>query len=125
MTRESLKRYIEENYSVEADYPWRKHPSYEVFRHISTGKWFAVIMTITADKLGMDCKDNIDIVNLKCDDFLGESVKKMAGVFPAYHMNKQHWISVALDGSVDNDTIEMLLDMSYKLTGRKNMRKIL
>ena len=125
MTRESLKRYIEENYSVEADYPWRKHPSYEVFRHISTGKWFAVIMTITADKLGMDCKDNIDIVNLKCDEFFSESVKIMAGIFPAYHMNKKHWISVALDGSVDNDTIEMLLDMSYKLTGRKNMRKIL
>ena len=125
MNRESLKKYIEENYSVEADYPWRKYPSYEVFRHKITGKWFAVIMTITADKLGMDCKDNIDIVNLKCDDFFGESVKKMAGVFPAYHMNKQHWISVVLNDSVDDDTIEMLLDMSYKLTGRKNMRKIL
>ena len=125
MNRESLKKYIEENYSVEADYPWRKYPSYEVFRHNITGKWFAVIMTITADKLGMDCKDSIDIVNLKCDDFFGESVKKMAGVFPAYHMNKQHWISVVLNDSVDDDTVEMLLDMSYKLTGRKNMRKIL
>ena len=49
----------------------------------------------------------------------------MAGVFPAYHMNKQHWISVVLNDSVDDDTVEMLLDMSYKLTGRKNMRKIL
>ena len=57
--------------------------------------------------------------------FLGESVKNMAGVFPAYHMNKQHWISVVLNDSVDDDTVEMLLDMSYKLTGRKNMRKIL
>ena len=76
-------------------------------------------MTITADKLGMDCKDNIDIVNLKCDEFFSESVKKIAGIFPAYHMNKKHWISVVLDGSVDNDTIEMLLDMSYKLTGIK------
>ena len=123
MNRESLKKYIEENYSVEADYPWRKYPSYEVFRNNITGKWFAVIMTITADKLGMDCKDNIDIVNLKCDNFFGESVKKMAGVFPAYHMNKQHWISVVLNDSVDDDTVEMLLDMSYKLTGRKNMRK--
>ena len=40
-------------------------------------------------------------------------------------MNKQHWISVVLNDSVDDDTVEMLLDMSYKLTGRKNMRKIL
>jgi len=99
VNRESLKRYIEENYSVEADYPWRKYPNYEVFRHIPTGKWFAVIMTITADKLGMDCKDNIDIVNLKCDEFFSESVKIMAGIFSAYHMNKNigfqwHWMAV-------------------------------
>ena len=61
----------------------------------------------------------IDVVNLKCDPILTGSLRSDKGIFPAYHMNKSNWISVALDGSVSADKIKMLLDMSYELTSPK------
>lgn len=38
MNRTELKQFIMENYSVEADYPWLKHPNFEVFRHSNNQK---------------------------------------------------------------------------------------
>ena len=39
-------------------------------------------------------------------------------VVPAYHMNKRHWVSVILDGTVPDSEIERLIMESYDLTGR-------
>ena len=38
-------------------------------------------------------------------------------------MNKESWITVALDKSVNDDTIKMLLDMSYDATALKTHKK--
>lgn len=38
------------------------------------------------------------------------------GFFPAYHMNKENWISILLDGTVSADEIKPLLELSYQLT---------
>ena len=65
----------------------------------------------------------IDIVNLKCDPVLIGSLQSEKGIFPAYHMSKDKWISVALDGGVDDEQIKMLLEMSYELTALKIQRK--
>ena len=65
----------------------------------------------------------IDVVNLKCDPVLIGSLRMEKGIFPDYHMSKDKWISVALDGSVDDEKIKMLLDMSYELTELKTKRK--
>ena len=43
-------------------------------------------------------------------------VRQESGVYPAYHMNKEHWISVILDESTDRELTEKLLDMSVNLT---------
>ena len=47
------------------------------------------------------------------------SLRLEQGFFPAYHMNKDKWISVALDGSVDDEQLMFLLDMSFELTDVK------
>lgn len=62
-----------------------------------------------------------DVVNLKCDPIaIGSVISENRGVYPAYHMNKQHWISVLLDSSrvrgADNEVLKMLLDVSFDLT---------
>ena len=56
------------------------------------------------------------MVNLKCDPILIGSFREEPGVFPAWHMNKAHWLSVALDGTASDDSLMFLLDMSYELT---------
>ena len=123
MNRKELERFITEKYSAEPEYPWQSAPSFAVFRHSNNKKWFAVIMTITKDKLGLDSTENIDIVNLKCDPLFMGSVLKEFGIFPAYHMSKTHWISVALDGTVEKEKLEWLLDLSFDLTNVKKSCK--
>ena len=56
------------------------------------------------------------MVNFKCDPILIGSLRGQTGFFPAYHMNKANWITVALDGSVPDEQIKMLLGMSYDAT---------
>ena len=119
MKRNELETFIMETYNVVADYPWRKSPNDEVFRHGNNKKWFALIMAVPRNKLGLQGNSLLDIVNFKCDPLLIGSLRKEPGFFPAYHMSKECWITVALDGSVPDDKIKMLLDMSYQATAPK------
>lgn len=123
MDRQKLEQLITEKYSIEPDYPWQSAPTFAVFRHSNNKKWFAVVMTIAKDKLGFDSRENIDVVNLKCDQLLMGSVLNEQGIFPAYHMSKTHWISVTLDGSVEKEKLEWLLDLSFDLSNKKTKKK--
>lgn len=82
-------------------------------------KWFALIMDIPRNKLGLQGNEQIDVVNLKCDPLLIGSLRQETGFFSAYHMNKASWITVALDGTVSDDKLKLLLDMSYEATASK------
>lgn len=119
MNRIEFEEFVASEYAVIGEYPWARYPAFEVFRHKENKKWFAVVMTIDKAKLGINEKGMIDVVNLKCDSFAISSLCEGKGIYPAYHMSKQHWISVLLDGSVDSDLIKMLLDVSYALTNHK------
>jgi predicted DNA-binding protein (MmcQ/YjbR family) len=60
-----------------------------------------------------------DSVTLKADPDLAEFLREQyASVRPGYHMNKRHWNTVALDGSVPTDVIRQLLEQSYGLVSR-------
>ena len=123
MNREELEVYILNHYSTEPDYPWSDTPRAAVFRHAGNRKWFALVMEVPRDKLGLPGTEMLDIVNFKCDPILIASLRVENGIFPAYHMNKASWITAALDGSVPAETIELLLDVSYELTKPKPRRK--
>lgn len=118
MSREEIEKYIAEAYDTEAEHPWSKYPDNTVFRHSSNRKWFALVMNVPKEKLGLPGNDTIDIINLKCDTLLLGSFLNEKGIFPAYHMNKAHWISAALDGTIEEEKLKMLLDMSYEQTKR-------
>lgn len=119
MNKHELQKYIADVYSVSPDFPWESNPSFAVYRHENNRKWFALVMDIPKARLGLHDDGMIDVVNLKCDPVLIGSLRLENGIFPAYHMSKDKWISVALDGSVDDGQLKMLLDMSYELTALK------
>ena len=74
-------------------------------------------MTVGRDKLGFDSRDPVDVVNLKVDDmFFRDMIIQKEGIMPAYHMNKLHWITVLLDGTVPDERVYDLLDISYTAT---------
>ena len=86
MTRDELQRYIFDHYSTEPDYPWPGAPNHAVFRHGGNRKWFALVLDVPRNKLGLPGTQVIDVVNLKCDPILIGSLRGEPGIFPAYHM---------------------------------------
>ena len=116
MNRQKLAAYLTDTHSVEGEHLFAQYPSFLVFRHSGNKKWFAVIMDIPRKNLGLPGEGEISVVNLKCDTRLIGSFREAPGIFPGWHMNKAHWLSVVLDGTVDDETIKFLVEMSCKLT---------
>ena len=122
MTREEFEAFVLGAYGVRADYPFEEDFESGVFRHES-GKWFALAMRVSERKIGHDGDEIVDIVNMKCAPEVIESIAGVEpGVYPAYHMNKVHWLTVALD-ECDDGTIGWLLGISYDLTRKKITKK--
>jgi predicted DNA-binding protein (MmcQ/YjbR family) len=58
-------------------------------------------------------------MNLKCDPHEALILREIfPAVIPGYHMNKQHWNTVVLDGSIPRGEIERMVDNSYILVVR-------
>ena len=150
MNRKEFDEFVFETYGIAADYPF-KDSKEAVYRHISNRKWFAIVLSVKKSKIiptekeasseneeeslfknqiknfdKNECAKSdeiIDIVNLKCPLDVFETVWLEPNVYPAYHMNKRHWISVPLDGSVSEETISFLLDKSYEATSFKAKKR--
>lgn len=64
-------------------------------------------------------------VNLKCDPGLAlEWRARYPAVRPGYHMNKRHWNTVDLDGSVDDGDLREMVDHSYESVVSKLPRAV-
>ncbi|MBE5790884.1 MAG: MmcQ/YjbR family DNA-binding protein [Clostridia bacterium] len=122
MNRCEIEAYIENQYGVKAEYPFEMDDETAVFRQKSNGKWFAIIMRISKRRLHIDSDEEIDVMNVKCDPILIGSLLLDTGFYPAYHMNKTHWITVSPDA--DEDKVKMLIDMSFSLTALKRKKAI-
>lgn len=119
MTRQELTDYIFDAFSVEPDYPFPRDDVTCVFRHTDNRKWFGIMMRIPYRTLGMNRDGETDIVNVKCDPVLMGSLRGKPGFCPAYHMNKDKWITILLDGSAGREEITALADMSFRMTETK------
>ena len=111
--RERITQYIQDTYGTEAEYLWADSPDSAVFRHLASRKWYAIIMGVLPERLGLPAGQALDVMNVKCSTIMIGSLLSTKGFLPAYHMNKNHWISIVLDGSVSDDQITPLLELSY------------
>ena len=58
-------------------------------------------------------------VSLKCDPFIAENLREQhAAVIPGYHLNKKHWNTVIVDGSIEDEELKSMIDHSYELVFR-------
>ena len=74
-------------------------------------------MDVDASSLGLPGGASVDVIDLKIDDlFFRDMLIREDGILPAYHMNKMHWITVLLDGTVPDEKVYDLLDMSFLAT---------
>ena len=98
--RESILRYAAENFGTTPEYLWKSTPDAAVLRHRENGKWYGLLTDIPAEKLGLPSDRTVHILNVKCSPLETGSLLQKAGIFPAYHMNKTHWVTVLLDGTL-------------------------
>ena len=73
-------------------------------------------MRVQKNKVGLSGEEFVDILNVKCEPEMVATLISQKGLAPAYHMNKTHWITIILDGTVPDNEIYSLLDISYGLT---------
>ena len=105
---------IIEKYKVYPEFLWDKYPDYGVFRNSRSNKWFGVILNVDKSKIIHNLTGEIEIINLKLDDKVSEYFNH-DGIYPAYHMNKQAWVSIILDDTLSDEEILKLVDISYEL----------
>ena len=120
MNRQQVFDFAKQQYGTIPDYPWKDQNA--VLRH-TDNKWYAIVLKVGRDKLGLEGGEIIDVINLKCDPFLIGSLRAQKGFHPAYHMNKEKWISIRLDGSVPEEQIRHLIDLSFELTRSKTKKR--
>lgn len=121
--RKDIEKYINEKYKQLQEHPWKEYPEYSTFKHKDNGKWFALIMDVPYEKLGINKEGRADVINVKHFPELIGSARKEEGVLPAYHMNKEYWLTILLDGTVPKERIYELIDISYGLTMKKSKGK--
>ena len=117
MTKDELIQYVGERYSADAEYPWADENF--IFRHQENRKWFAVAMRLPYRKLGIGREGPVDIVDVKCGPILMGAYRGQPGILPGYHMNKEHWLTILLDGSADDGLIKELLEISFDMTNSR------
>lgn len=115
MIRSEVFDYARREYGTEPDYPWGDNSA--VLRHKS-GKWYGLVMRVGRDKLGLPGEGAVDALNVKCDPMLIGGLLREDGYHKAYHMNKERWITIRLDGSVSEEDIRSLIDLSFSLTDK-------
>lgn len=114
---QKIIEYVTEAYGDELEFLWEKFSDNAVWRRKDNKKWYGAMLKVSKSKLGLPSEQKIEIIDLRAD---AETINAIDGktIFGGYHMNKKHWITVCLDGSVPLNEIIKMLDLSYDLAGK-------
>ena len=109
-----LIEYVRKTYGDEPEYLWERTPENAIFRRKDNRKWYAAVLTVKKDRFGFDSSEPIEVLDLRAapEEIAGLTDGKT--IFPGYHMNKKHWITLLLDGTLGFAEIRRRLDESYE-----------
>lgn len=110
-----LLHYAHEKYGAEPEFLWEKFSDNAVLRRKDTEKWFAVLLTVSRRKLGLDSDETAEIVDLRTSHENIPALIDGKKFFLGWHMNKKHWFTIILDGSVSFEEICKRIDESWEL----------
>ena len=108
--------YCNNKYGENNVNPFKKHPDILAFVN-EKNKWYALLSDVEYNKLNKktDITTKVKILNVKYPTDRILEIIDNKNIFPAYHMNKKHWISIVLDKNIKLETIKELIDISYSL----------
>ena len=107
--------YVKNKYEDKLEFLWEKSSKNAVVRRKSSNKWYAVILTVSKRKIGLNSDELVEIINLHNSQEEIEKLIDNKKYFLAYHMNKKYWCTICLDGTVELKEIYKLIDISYEL----------
>lgn len=110
-----LIEYVRDTYGDELEFLWEKFTDNAVLRRKDGQKWYAVILTVPKNRLGIKSDEIAEIIDLRAVPEEIENFVDRKEYFPGWHMNKKHWYTVILDGSVEFDEICRRIEESYRL----------
>lgn len=108
-------KHARDEFGNEPEFLWEKFPNYCALRRSDNSKWYATIMLIPKNKLGIDSKELAEVIDLKAKKDEIPKLLEQENFYPGWHMNKKSWYTVILDGSVPDDELIMRLEESYRL----------
>ncbi|CAK7007991.1 MAG: hypothetical protein MESAZ_00326 [Saezia sanguinis] len=114
--RSRVLQYVVDKYGTQPEYLWKKTPNNAILRHAGNRKWYGVLMMLSKSTLGLKGEGRAEIMNVKCRPELSGVLRQTPGYFPGYHMNKEHWLTILLDGTVAAKEVYALIDHSFDLT---------
>ena len=117
--REKVLKWAQDTYGTLPESLWAKTPEDVVLRHESNKKWYAILMKVRRSVLGSESDDIVDIINVNCDTLQIDLLSQQQGFFHGYHMNKNHWLTILLDGTVPLEAVCGLIEQSFEMTAPK------
>lgn len=115
----ALIAYVRDKYENELEYPWEQFPDNAVWRRDDNKKWYGLLLTVVGRKLGIGFDKAVEIIDLRAEPERLNTLLAKEGYYPGWHMNKKHWYTILLDGSVPVAEICRRIDDSYLLAEKK------
>ncbi len=107
--------YVQNTYGNDPEFLWSSNPGNAVWRRKDSRKWYGIIMTVTASKIGISLKEDIEIIDLRLQPEKIPLVIDNKCYFPGWHMNKRTWYTMVLNNSLATEEICKRIDISYEL----------
>ena len=98
---------------------WKKFPNNAIWRNKRNNKWYGALLVVSENKLGISSDKVVEIIDLRYQKDKLKEVIDHNKILEGYHMNKNSWITIRLDESVEIEEIYKLIDNSYKLSLEK------
>lgn len=121
--RERIEKKISDRYGCQVEYLWESSPTSGPVRRGDNRKWFGAFLSVSGDRVGLETKETVQLLNVKCHPIMIGSLLGEKGYLPAYHMNKTNWVSILLDGTLPDGDIMALVDQSYDAVAPKRPEK--
>ena len=108
--------YCNNKYGGNRVNPFKKHP--DILAMVNEkNKWYSLFLDVEYNELNKntDITTKVKILNVKYPANKILEIIDNKNIFPAYHMNKKHWISIVIDKNIKFESVKELIDISYSL----------